>query len=201
MKLIFATHNEGKIIEMKNILGGLPWEILSAEEVGVTEEPVEDGEDFVDNALLKARFVASQTGQWTVADDSGLCVASLGGAPGVFSARWAGVNATGEEKADKVLQELGDLPAEKRGAYFESSVALIGPDTRHWVFTGRVQGKIAVERREKIKRPHLPYDAIFIPNGFETTFGEMTDEEKNALSHRGQALRQLKEFLTNNKLN
>jgi XTP/dITP diphosphohydrolase len=195
MKLIFATHNEGKVKEMKNILAGLPWEILSAREAGVMEEPVEDGTDFAENSLIKAKFVADRTHEWSVADDSGLCVEALSGAPGVFSARWAGENATGEEKAEKVLRELGGVPSEKRSAYFESSVALIAPDGRHWIFTGRAQGKITTERREKIKRPHLPYDAIFIPDGFDNTFGEMADEEKNALSHRGQAFRQLKEFL------
>jgi XTP/dITP diphosphohydrolase len=195
MKLIFATHNEGKIREMRKILADLPWEILSAKEAGIEEEPVEDGETFADNALLKAKFVADRSGEWTVADDSGLCVEALGGAPGVFSARWAGENATGEEKANKALKELGSLPDEKRGAYFESSVALVSPAGEHWIFTGRAPGKITTERREKILRPHLPYDAIFIPEGFTTTFGEMTDEEKNALSHRGQAFRQLKEFL------
>jgi XTP/dITP diphosphohydrolase len=196
MKLIFATHNEGKIKEMKDVLTGLNWGILSATEAGVTEEPVEDGTTFTDNALLKAVFTAERTGEWTVADDSGLCVESLDGAPGVFSSRWAGEKATGEEKADKVLRELDDLPAGKRGAYFECSVVLIAPDGRYWIFTGRVNGTIATERREKISRPHLPYDAIFIPEGYETTFGEMTDEEKNALSHRGQAFRKLKEFLS-----
>jgi XTP/dITP diphosphohydrolase len=195
MKLIFATHNEGKIREMKKILAGLPWEILSAKEAGIEEEPAEDGATFADNALLKAKFVADRTGEWTVADDSGLCIEALNGAPGVFSARWAGDDAAGEEKANKALKELGDLPEEKRGAYFESSVALVSPSGEHWIFTGRAHGKITTERQEKISRPHLPYDAIFIPEGFTTTFGEMTDEEKNALSHRGQAFRQLKEFL------
>jgi XTP/dITP diphosphohydrolase len=199
MKLIFATHNEGKIKEMKNILEGTHWEILSAEEAGISEEPVEDGATFADNALLKARFVADKLHEWTVADDSGLCVAAIGGAPGVFSARWAGENATGVEKADKVLRELGETPAEKRGAYFESSLALIAPDGQNWIFTGRVKGKIAAEKKEKISRPHLPYDVIFIPEGHEITFGEMTDEEKNALSHRGQAFRDLKKLLIENR--
>jgi XTP/dITP diphosphohydrolase len=199
MILIFATHNEGKIKEMKNILAGLDWDILSAAEAGVMEDPVEDGANFADNAMLKAKFVADKTHEWTAADDSGLCVEALDGAPGVFSARWAGDNATGEEKADKVLRELGDLPADKRGAYFECSVALIVPDGKHWIFTGRVDGTITAVRREKIERPHLPYDAIFMPIGYDRTFGEMTDDEKNVLSHRGQAFRKLKEFLVEQK--
>jgi XTP/dITP diphosphohydrolase len=196
MKLIFATHNEGKIKEMKKILAGLDWEILSAQEAGILEEPIEDGATFTDNSLLKAKFVAEKTGEWSVADDAGLCVEALNGKPGVFSARWAGVNATGEEKADKVLCELGDLPPDKRGAYFESSVVLISPTGQHWIFTGRVDGRIVTERQGELKRPHLPYDSIFIPLGHDRTFNEMSDEEKNALSQRGQSFRKLKEFLT-----
>lgn len=183
---------------MKNILAGLSWEILSAAEAGITEEPVEDGENFAANALLKAQFVAKLTGEWTVADDSGLCVEALGGAPGVFSARWAGENATGEEKADKILRELANMPEEKRSAYFETSLALIAPDGRQRIFSGRIDGKIINERRGNLHHHHLPYDAIFIPNGWEKTFAEVTDEEKNAVSQRGQAFRCLKKFLAEN---
>jgi XTP/dITP diphosphohydrolase len=194
MKLIFATHNEGKLREMKNILSDLPLEIISASEAGVLEEPVEDGATFADNALIKARYVAERVKEWTVADDSGLCVEALGGAPGVFSARWAGEGASGEDKANKVLKELGETPMEKRGAYFESSLALVSPAGQHWIFSGRIDGKISLNRQEIVARPKLPYDAIFIPQGFDKTFGQMTDEEKNALSHRGQAFRDLKNF-------
>ena len=200
MKLIFATHNEGKIREMKSILKDLDFEILSAAEVGVLEEPVEDGETFSDNALLKAKFVSEKTGEWTVADDSGLCVESLGGAPGLFSARWAGENSTGEEKAKKVLSELGDLPSEKRKAYFETSLALVAPDKRTWIFSGRIDGRIINEQRGNKHHHKLPYDAIFIPQGWEKTFAEVTDEEKNAVSQRGQVFRALKDFLTENDL-
>jgi XTP/dITP diphosphohydrolase len=200
MILIFATHNEGKIKEMKKILAGTPWEILSAEEAGVLEDPEETGITFAENAFLKAKFVADIKHEWTVADDSGLCVEALGGAPGVFSARWAGAEATGEEKAEKVLRELANISAINRNAYFESSLALIAPSGEHWIFTGQAHGKIATEKSEKFARPHLPYDAIFIPENFDKTFGEMTDEEKNALSHRGEAFRKLKEFLMSNKI-
>lgn len=199
MKLIFATHNDGKLREMKNILSDLPLEILSAAEAGILEEPIEDGATFADNALIKAKFVAERSGEWTVADDSGLCVESLGGMPGVFSARWAGEGASGEEKADKVLRELGEMPMEKRGAYFESALALVSPRGEHWIFSGRIDGRITFSRQEIIARPKLPYDAIFMPAGHDRTFGQMTDEEKNALSHRGLAFRSLKEFLLSGK--
>lgn len=200
MKLIFATHNEGKLREMKNILAALPLEIISAAEAGVLEEPVEDGATFADNALIKAEYVAKRTGQWSVADDSGLCVEALGGAPGVFSARWAGEAATGEEKADKVLKELGDLPFDRRGAYFESDLALVSPSGEHWIFSGRINGHITTARRGGMHHHKLPYDAIFIPNGWDKTFGEVSDEEKNAVSNRGQAFRDLNGFLLSGKV-
>lgn len=195
MKLVFATHNAGKIREMKNILAGLDLEIVSAVDAGVLEEPVEDGATFADNALIKARYTAEKTGEWTVADDSGLCVEFLNGAPGVFSARWAGEGASGEEKANKVLRELSKAPLEKRKAYFESALVLVSPLGEHWIFSGRIHGHITTEKREAFSRPNLPYDVILAPDGYEKTFGEMTDEEKNALSHRGKAFRDLKDFL------
>ncbi len=197
MKLIFATHNPGKLEEMKNILAGLPIEIISATEAGIIEEPVEDGDTFADNALIKAAYTAERTGEWSVADDSGICIEALGGAPGVFSARWAGENASGEELAKKTLTELGDLPMEKRGAYFESALALVSPEGEHWIFSGQINGTISTEIRELVKRPKLPYDVVFVPDGYDRTFGEMTDEEKNSLSHRGKAFRELKDFIAN----
>lgn len=195
MKIIFATHNPGKLEEMKNILAGLPIKILSATEAGITDEPVEDGETFADNAMIKASYTTEETGEWSVADDSGICVNALDNAPGVYSARWAGEGASGEAKAQKILDELRGLPEDRRGAYFESSLALVSPEGRHWIFSGRIDGVISSNKRETMLRPYLPYDAIFIPQGFEKTFGEMTDEEKNSLSHRGKAFRELKDFL------
>lgn len=200
MKLIFATHNEGKIREMKKILAGLNLEILSAKEAGVMEEPVEDGATFADNALIKAKYVFERTKEWTVADDSGLCVEALNGAPGLVSARWAGESATGEEKADKIINELRDLPVEKRGAYFETALVAINPDGERINFSARIYGKIIKERRGDMHHYRLPYDAIFIPDGWDKTFAEVTDEEKNAVSQRGQAFRELKDYFSKNIL-
>ncbi len=195
MRIIFATHNEGKIKEMRSVLSGLDWEIVSAEEAGIMEEPIEDGETYEANALIKARYVHGKTGEWTVADDSGLCVEALDGAPGVFSARWAGEGATGEEKAEKILSELGDLPDEKRKAYFETAIALIDPSGKEYIFSGQVHGKITHERRGDFLHSRLPYDSIFIPDGWDRTFSEAGEEEKNKISHRGQAFMRIKEFL------
>ncbi len=192
MKLIFATNNFGKLKEIKTILEGL--NILSVKEVGVTLNIVEDGTTFEENALKKARFVAEKSKEWTIADDSGLCIKALGNAPGVFSARWSGEDASDEELIRYTLGKIKDIPEEKREAWFETAVALATPDGKHWVFKGKIEGRIARVPRGK-PRPKLPYDIIFIPKGYNRTLAEMSDEEKNSLSHRGLALEQLKEFL------
>lgn len=189
-RIIFATHNQGKVKEMKDILSGLPVEVLSAEEAGISEDVVEDGKTFEENALKKARFIAEKTGDWAVADDSGLCIESLGGAPGVHSARWAGDREIAN-LVEYTLEKMKDIPAEKRDAYFESAAVLCAPDGRHWSFRGTVNGMIPFEARGK-NRPKLPYDVIFIPEGYGKTFAEMSDGEKNSLSHRGAAFLQLK---------
>ena len=187
MKLIFATSNLGKLKEMKAILGGLSVDVSSAKEIGVTLDIVEDGATFEENALKKARFVAEKSKGWAIADDSGLCIKALGNAPGVFSARWAGEGASDEELVHYTLGKIKDIPEEKRGARFETAVALATPDGKHWVFKGKIEGRITKAPRGK-PRPKLAYDLIFIPEGHGRTFAEMYDKEKNTLTHRGLAL-------------
>jgi XTP/dITP diphosphohydrolase len=217
MKLIFATHNRGKIKEMRTILADLDFEILSAEEAGIAEDVVEDGKTFEENAVKKARFVAeklnppqspfekggSEGGFWAVADDSGICIKALGGAPGVHSARWlcfhSGCGEEGRSKFTDVdlveftLKKMNDVPQAERRAYFECAAALAAPWGKHWVFEGRVWGRISEEPRG-ISRPKLPYDLIFIPDGHDRTFAEMPDEEKNKISHRAIAFHRLRKF-------
>ncbi len=193
-KLIFATHNNGKLEEMRQILSGLPLEVISAEEAGVFEDPEETGETFAENALLKAKFVTAQTGEWSVADDSGLCIAALNGQPGVKTARWAGKGASGKELVEFTIQKLFGVPENKRQAYFESVAALVGPNGEEQIFTGKIAGSIALapmgEAHEK-----LPYDAVFIPEGSDATFAQIPAEVKNAMSHRGLAFKQLRNWL------
>jgi XTP/dITP diphosphohydrolase len=196
MRLIFATHNPGKVTEMQAILAGLPFEVMSAEDAGVHEDVIEDGVTFAENALKKARFVSQKTGQWAVADDSGLSIDALDGAPGVFSARWAGERATDADLVQHTLGELDGVPEHRRSAWFESAAALVSPDGQEWVFSGKAEGMIPLSPRGT-PRERLPYDVIFIPEGYTKTFAEMTDDEKNSLSHRGEAFRQLKDFLRN----
>ncbi len=195
MKLIFATHNSGKIKEMKEILSDLPIRVLSAEEAGVFEEPEENGKTFSENALKKAKFVADKTGEWTIADDSGICIDALDGEPGVYSARYAGEGKTDEELINFVLDKIKNIPEGERSSYFATAAVLVSPERQEYVFEGRVNGKISLEKKG-IPRPKLPYDVIFIPEGYEKTFAEMSDKKKNSLSHRGKAFRKVKEFLT-----
>jgi len=193
MKLIFATHNEGKIKEMTALLQGLPCKVIGAADAGVPEDIEEDAPTFEGNALKKARYVCEKTGEWAIADDSGICIKALDGAPGVQSARWAGESASREQLAWYTLEKMKDVPEEKRGCQFESAVAIVSPQGGEWVFHGAVRGSIAMEERG-MPRPNLPYDTIFIPEGDARTFAEMTDAEKNSMSHRGRAFSQAREF-------
>lgn len=195
MKIVFATQNKGKLIEMKVLLSD--WEVISASEAGVSEEIVEDGKTFIDNSLKKARYVAERTNEWAVADDSGLCIKALDGAPGVYSARWAGENADDMDLVNYTLAKMKNVLEPERQAWFESAVALVSPDGKEYVFSGRINGSIALAPAGK-NRPKLPYDLIFRPTGEERTFAQMSDAEKNSMSHRGLAFKKLKEFLVKN---
>lgn len=193
MKLIFATHNLGKLKEIREILPD--FEILGLDDVGIKEDIIEDGETFAENALIKAKYVAQKMSEWAAADDSGICIEALDGAPGIYSARWA---ETDEDKIRLTLEKMKNISDDKRQAYMEACIALVAPDGREFVFNGRVDGAIANEPRGT-NRPNLPYDLIFIPGGETRTFAEMSYEKKNAMSHRGLALSKLKEFLNNKK--
>jgi len=194
MKIIFATHNPGKIIEMKSLLSDLAIEVLSAEEAGIKDEVTEDGKTFAENSLKKARFAAQVSGGWAVADDSGICLEALAGRPGVHSARWAGAAASGKELVDFTLEQIKDIESAELAAHFASAVALVSPTGREWVFQGQVDGQVIKTPRGE-PRPKLPYDVIFVPQGQQRTFAEMTEAEKNQLSHRGIAFAKLKDFL------
>jgi len=195
MKIIFATHNPGKVKEVGALLAGLNIEVVSAEEAGVIEEAVEDGKTFEENALKKARFVAEKTGEWSMADDSGICIDALGGEPGVYSARYAGAGASAEKLINFVLEKMKDVLEEKRPATFFTVAVLISPAGEQWAFEGKVSGRVASSPRGA-PRPKLPYDVVFIPEGGSRTFAEMADEEKNRISHRARAFLKLKDFLT-----
>ena len=198
MRIIFATHNQGKVKEMQAILAGLNMKIVSAEEAGIFEDVIEDGETFEENAFKKANFIMKKSGEWAVADDSGLCIKALDGAPGIFTTRWAGENASGDELVNFTLEKMKNVPAENRNAYFESAIVLVSLEGKRWTFSGAIEGKIT-ETPKGIAHPKLPYDVIFIPEGYRKTFAEMKNEEKNSISHRGLAFSKLKEFIKNSK--
>jgi XTP/dITP diphosphohydrolase len=151
-------------------------------------EVAETGEDFAANAVLKARSVATATGLPAVADDSGLCVDALGGMPGILSARWAGRHGDDEANLELVLAQLYDVPEERRGAHFACAAALVMPDGTATVAQGRIVGTLLRERRGT---NGFGYDPIFLPDGHDRTTAQMSPAQKDAISHRGRALRAL----------
>ncbi|GAB5045642.1 XTP/dITP diphosphatase [Thermodesulfovibrio sp. TK110] len=194
MQIVIASRNKKKIEELKRILEGLSIEILSVNNFPHIEEVVEDGLTFQENALKKARYVCKQIGMPALADDSGLEVDALGGAPGVRSARYAGDNASDEDNIKKLLKELEGVPLEKRSARFVCCIALVFPDGREYLFWGYVKGKITETPKGSYG---FGYDPVFIPEGFSITFAQMPPDEKDRISHRKKALDKLKEFLIN----
>lgn len=192
MKIVFATQNKGKLKEMENFLIG--FDVVSALEAGVSEDVVEDGKTLEENALKKARFVCEKTGEWAVADDTGLFIDALDGRPGIYAARWAGEDSTDNDKIEKVLSEMKEVDKKLRTAKFESCLALVSPGGEEYIFSGVLPGEITIETRGKM-REKLPYDLVFLPLGHDKTMAEMSDEEKNSLSHRGLAFQKLKKFL------
>ena len=188
MKLVFATNNQNKVNEIKSLIGN-GVEILSLKDIGCNEELPETKETLEGNALQKARYVADNYNVNCFADDTGLEIESLNGAPGVYSARYAGVECKAEDNMTKVLAELGDK--ENRLAKFRTIVALIIKGEEH-SFEGKIDGSIT---RSKSGSDGFGYDPIFQPNGFDITFSEMSMAEKNAISHRGKAVAKLVAFL------
>ncbi|MBI5214626.1 MAG: XTP/dITP diphosphatase [Ignavibacteriae bacterium] len=191
-KLLLATRNKGKLIEISALLSGLPFEIHSVLEFPNIPEVVEDGETLEANALKKAREVFMASNIPTIADDSGLEVYSLNMMPGVISARYAGENITYAENNQKLFNELKNTPPELRKARFRCVIAYISP-TEERLFEGVCEGSILEEERGK---NGFGYDPLFVPSGFSETFAELTLETKNKISHRAQALMQLKKHLS-----
>lgn len=200
-RLVLATHNAHKVTELRAILapvvpGLAPDAVVSAADVGVPA-PLEDGVTFAQNALIKARALVRATGLVAVADDSGLCVDVLGGAPGVFSARWAGRHGDDRANLTLLLDQLADVPAEHRGAAFVCAAALVTPDGTEVVRTGELRGRLTTAPRGG---NGFGYDPVLEPEdqparaagaGDVLTCAELTPVEKNAISHRGSAFRSL----------
>ena len=198
MKLIIASNNAHKLVEIKAILGSLFDEILSMREAGIDHETIEDGATFMENAEKKAREIAEIAGCCALADDSGICVDALGGAPGIYSARFCGRHGDDEANNVKLLAELEDLEPDKRSACFVSAVCFCLPDGRHFTYMGRCPGWVGLE---PVGENGFGYDPIFIPDEVGTadgkclpneenrSYAQLQDWEKDAISHRGRALR------------
>jgi len=192
MEIVLATRNKKKIEEIGRITAGLPITILSLDNFPDCPETIEDKDTFEGNAIKKAAEVCQCTGKPALADDSGLEVDALHGAPGVYSARYAGGGGNDVKNYEKLLSELGNVSDEKRGARFVCCMALAFPDGSIKTFFGYAEGCIG---REPRGAQGFGYDPVFIPKGYKRTFAEMTGEEKDLLSHRGKALENLAHFL------
>ena len=190
VQLVLATRNAKKLAELDRLLAsaGLDVEILGSDAFSDLPEIEETGSTFAENSLIKARAVAAHTGLIAIADDSGLCVDALDGQPGIYSARWAGSGATDESNLDLVLEQIRDVERAQRTAHFACAAALVLPSGQEYVVQGQVNGVLLTQRRGA---GGFGYDPIFLPDGFDITTAEMTSDQKDAISHRGQAMRAL----------
>jgi XTP/dITP diphosphohydrolase len=189
--LLLASANQGKLRELRTILDGLPVELVGLTEAGLGEPPQveETGETFLENALLKGRAYAAWSGLAAVADDSGLEVDALGGAPGVRSARYAGQGAGDQANLDKLLAALAGVPPERRTARFRCAAVLVDPETGEWHAEAAWEGRLLEAPRGS---GGFGYDPVFLPEGWELTSAEVDQATKDAASHRGQAFRALR---------
>ncbi|MBP2071134.1 MAG: XTP/dITP diphosphohydrolase [Thermoanaerobacterium sp.] len=193
MKIVVATHNKHKVDEIREFFKD-DFEVLSADDIGSYDEIEETGDTIEENALLKARSLANLTDNIVIADDTGLFVDYLDGKPGVYSARFAGLNATYEDNNRKLLRLLEGVPIEKRKATFRTVVALIYKG-REAIIEGKVEGTILDSPRGQFG---FGYDPVFFVDKVGKTLAELTLEEKNKVSHRADALKKLKDYLKNN---
>ncbi len=193
--LTVATGNKGKLREIDRIFSdfGLPVVLQTiSEALGETPDIPETADTFAGNAEIKADYVHARTAGWVLADDSGLEVDALGGEPGVFSARYAGEPVDDSRNIAKLLDNMRDVPAENRTARFRCVMALVGPDGFRRTVDGKVEGAIAFSPAGS---NGFGYDPLFVPSGWEKTFAEAEDHEKNSVSHRGRALIALRQLM------
>ena len=192
MDIVFASNNQGKVREVRAMLEGSDIRIHSLADLELHIDVVEDGHSFIENALIKASTIAGLLKRPVLADDSGLEVDALGGAPGVYSARYGGPGLKDEERLQLLLDEMKDVPDAKRTARFVCVMALVDPDGTNLTARGTVEGSII---REAQGNGGFGYDPAFLPRGFEDTFGILPAETKNRISHRSMALLKMKKLL------
>ena len=192
MKLLLATHNRNKVIEMQHALEDTGWQVVMLSDIVGAPDVEEDGATFKENALKKARSAARFPRLWTLAEDSGLEIDALGGEPGVRSARYAGDGATDAERIRKVLGQLVSVRDEQRTARFRCLMCVIDPTGNENCFEGRCEGRIA---HRAAGSSGFGYDPIFIPDGYSRTFAELGLSAKSKISHRARAMEQVIAFL------
>ena len=191
-ELILATNNKHKVSEIRQVLTGIPLKLLSLADLPGAFEVVEDGETLEDNAIKKAREIALHYKKWALADDTGLEVDALGGQPGVYSARYAGPECSYDDNNRKLIAALSDTPEEKRTAQFRCVIALSSPEGKVQSVEGVVHGTIT---HEPSGTNGFGYDPIFFVPSHGKTFALLTADEKNTISHRGQALRKARQVI------
>lgn len=192
MKLLLATRNSNKVIEMQHALEGTDWQVLTLSDIADAPDVEEDGATFRQNALKKARSAAESSHLWTLAEDSGLEIDALGGEPGVKSARYAGEGASDTDRISKVLGHLTSVPDERRTSRFRCVMCLIDPAGNENCFEGRCEGRIS---HRPTGSSGFGYDPIFIPEGYDKTFAELGLGVKSKISHRARAMQQVIGFL------
>ncbi len=191
-KIIFATGNEGKMREIRMILADMDCQVMSMKEADVKADIVEDGKTFTENAVIKAKTIMELTGQMAMADDSGLEIDYLNKEPGIYSARYLGEDTPYETKNRILLERLAGIPKEQRTARFVCAIACAMPDGRILTTEGTMEGYIGWESRGE---NGFGYDPIFYLEEFDCSSAQLTPEQKNQVSHRGKALRNMKELL------
>ncbi len=187
--LLLATNNRHKVAELRTLFTGCGWRLATPAELGISLEPEETGSSYAENARLKARAFAQAAGLWSLADDSGLEVDALGGAPGVRSARYAGPGAGDQANLDKLLTALAGFSPERRTARFRCAAVLVDPAAGEWHAEAAWEGRILDAPRGS---GGFGYDPVFLPDGWELTSAEVDQATKDAASHRGQAFRALR---------
>lgn len=188
-RLVLASRNPGKVVELRRIIDEIApssIELVGLEHFPELKDVEETGQTFLENALLKARTVCRETGLPAIADDSGLSIDALKGAPGILSARWSGAHGNDRANVEKVLEQLDTIPDAGRGAHFTCVTALVMPDGREITAEGILSGRIL---REPIGNHGFGYDPIFLPEGSELSLAQYAAPAKDAISHRGQSLR------------
>jgi XTP/dITP diphosphohydrolase len=198
MRILIATNNKHKITEIKNILRNDKIELFTLSDLNIDIEVEEDKDTLEGNALKKAEEMFRIAGIPAVADDTGLFVDALKGEPGVYSSRYAGENATYDDNCVKLLKTMEDVPEEKRMAYFKTVVCIYESENKYHFFDGICKGRITAEKHGD---KGFGYDPLFTPDGYDKTYAEMTEEEKNKISHRGRAFVKAGKFISDKFFN